>query len=155
MTPQLKNLLIILGAISVVLIVIIMCFGEKSALRVRLRRFLEADPAQPAQHRAVSNSKVSAPADEYEQKSTSEPIVVMATLIRKSDEHRRVIESSGKERLENEYYELIFVTRKGKKLKIGCSAEAYPRVPFNQQGSLTYKRNTLVKFKYYEDTVLN
>ena len=49
----------------------------------------------------------------------------------------------------------FFVTRKGQKLKIECSREAYDKIPFNQQGSLTYKRNTLVKFKYYEDTVYN
>ena len=93
--------------------------------------------------------------EETVQKRTSEPIVEMATLVRKSDDRLRVIESTGQVRLVDEYYELIFVTRKGQKLKIECSAEAYEKVPFNQQGSLTYKRNTLVKFKYYEDTVFN
>ena len=34
-------------------------------------------------------------------------------------------------------------------------AEAYEKIPFNQQGSLTYKKNMLVKFKYYEDTIYN
>ena len=79
----------------------------------------------------------------------------MATLIRKCDDRLRVIESSGQVKLIDEYYELMFMTRKGQKLKIQCSRDAYEKVPFNQEGSLTYKRNTLVKFKYYEDTVFN
>ena len=95
------------------------------------------------------------PAEEGVQKKTSEPIVEMATLVRKSDDRLRVIESTGQQKLLDEYYELVFVTRKGQKLKIECSREAYDKIPFNQQGSLTYKRNTLVKFKYYEDTVYN
>jgi hypothetical protein len=79
----------------------------------------------------------------------------MATLIRKSDDRLRVIESTGQVKMIDEYYELVFVTRKGKTLKIECSRNAYEKVPFNQQGSLTYKRGRLVKFKYYEDTVYN
>ena len=58
--------------------------------------------------------------EENVQKRTSEPIVEMATLVRKSDDRLRVIESTGQVRLVDEYYELIFVTRKGQKLKIEC-----------------------------------
>ena len=157
MTPQLKNLLIILGAIAVVLIVVILLFSSKSSFRRNITLFLDGEKApgyQPVQRRTGAVPRNAQPAEEV-QKSTSEPIVVMATLVRKSDDRRRVIESTGQEHIEDEYYELLFVTRKGKKLKIECSAQAYDKVPFNQQGSLTYKRNTLVKFKYYEDTVLN
>jgi len=155
MTPQLKNLLIILGAIAGVLVVCIMLFGSKSSFRRTITLFLEGgnnNNIQPQRRNAPVQR--SAPQQD-EQKSTSEPIVVMATLIRKSDDRRRIIESTGQTRFEDEYYELVFVTRKGKKLRIECSAQAYDKVPFNQQGSLTYKRNMLVKFKYYEDTVLN
>jgi hypothetical protein len=159
MTPQLKNLLIILGAIAVVLIVVITLFSSKSSFRKTLTMFLDGDkePDYMMQQRGSGAVRRGAPPVHQEevQKSTSEPIVVMATLIRKSDERRHVIESTGQEHIEDEYYELVFVTRKGKKLKIECSAEAYGKVPFNQQGSLTYKRNMLVKFKYYEDTVFN
>ena len=42
---------------------------------------------------------------------------------------------------------------KGQTVKIECSADAYEKIPFNQEGSLTYRKNKLVKFKYYEDTV--
>ncbi|MBR5684507.1 MAG: hypothetical protein IKW96_14730 [Ruminococcus sp.] len=161
-SAPLKKLLILIGAIVVILILIILLFSSKSKFRRFLSIFLEEQPeeemdggsphrgapAAPAQRRA-------APEEEFVQKRTSEPIVEMATLVRKSDDRLRIIESSGQIRLVDEYYELIFVTRKGQKLKIECSAEAYDKIPFNQQGSLTYKRNTLVKFKYYEDTVFN
>ena len=156
MTPQLKNLLIILGAIAGVLVVCILLFGSKSSFRRTITLFLDGEGGGGSQpQRRNAPVQRNAVPHEDEQKSTSEPIVVMATLVRKSDDRRRVIESTGQTHIEDEYYELVFVTRKGKKLRIECSPQAYDRVPFNQQGSLTYKRNTLVKFKYYEDTVLN
>lgn len=154
MTPQLRNLLILLGAIVVVLIVIILLFGGRSPFRRFLNLFLEETEAAesvPARSGAQQRRREAEPV----QKKTSEPIVEMATLVQKSDDRLRIIESTGQVKLVDEYYELIFVTRKGQKLKIQCSREAYDKVPFNQQGSLTYKRNTLVKFKYYEDTVFN
>ena len=166
MTQQMRNLLILLAAIVVVLILIILLFSGKSSFRRLLSIFLEErkddydDGPMPAKaapaNRAAAPEHRGGQEDEFaQQKRTSEPIVEMATLIRKSDDRMRIIESTGQVRLVDEYYELIFVTRKGQKLKIECSAEAYEKVPFNQPGSLTYRRNTLVKFKYYEDTVFN
>ena len=150
MTPQMRNLLLLLGAIAVILIIAIILFGGKSPLMRFLNLFLEQtgdeiDPPRPDRQRQ----------SEPVQKKTSEPIVEMATLVRKCDDRMRIIESTGQVKLVDEYYELQFVTRKGQKLKIECSREAYEKIPFNQQGSLTYKRNTLVKFKYYEDIVYN
>jgi len=155
-TPQLRNLLITLGAIAVILVLVILLFGGKSPFMRFMNFFLEENGGggggAPSRERRYSRK----PAEEdNNQKKTSEPIVEMATLIRKSDDRLRVIESTGQQKLMDEYYELQFVTRKGQKLKIECSREAYEKIPFNQQGSLTYKRNTLVKFKYYEDTVYN
>lgn len=151
MTPQLKNLLILLGAIVVVLILVILLFSGKSSFMRFMSIFLEdteeGNSPRPQPQRRQQTQPV--------QKKTSEPIVEMATLVRKSDDRLRIIESTGQVRLVDEYYELEFRTRKNQMLKIQCSREAYERVPFNQQGSLTYKRNTLVKFKYYEDTVYN
>lgn len=151
MSEPLKNLLILLGAIVVVLILIILLFGGKGPMRRFISLFLEENEGYE------DNGGKRRPEQKKEpvQKRTSEPIVEMATLIQKSDDRLRIIESTGQTKLVDEYYELVFVTRKGQKLKIECSAEAYDKVPFNQQGSLTYKRNTLVKFKYYEDTVYN
>ena len=158
----LRKLLILIGAIVVILILIILLFSSKSKFRQFLSLFLEEQPEEEMggeiSHRSASATPLQrkiTPEEEFVQKRTSEPIVEMATLVRKSDDRLRIIESSGQIRLVDEYYELIFVTRKGQKLKIECSAEAYDKIPFNQQGSLTYKRNTLVKFKYYEDTVFN
>ena len=167
MTQQMRNLLILLAAIVVVLILIILLFSGKSAFRRFLSLFLEERSddyddgdmpvkSAPANRAPQQHDRRVGQNDEFaQQKRTSEPIVEMATLIRKSDDRMRIIESTGQVKLVDEYYELIFVTRKGQKLKIECSAEAYDKVPFNQQGSLTYRRNTLVKFKYYEDTVFN
>ena len=165
MTEQMRNLLILLAAIVVVLILIILLFSGKSSFRRLLSIFLEERkddfdggevPANAAPVNRVNADRRGGQDDEFaNQKRTSEPIVEMATLVRKSDDRLRIIESTGQVKLVDEYYELIFVTRKGQKLKIECSAEAYEKVPFNQQGSLTYRRNTLVKFKYYEDTVFN
>ncbi len=164
MTPQLKNLMILLGAIVVILLLVIILFSGKSPFRKFISFFLE-DEEEAAARKAAPRRNGAAAArqhggvqrmpQEETQKSTSEPIVEMATLVRKSDDRQRVIESSGQIKITDEYYELNFVTRKGKKLRIECSAEAYDKIPFNQQGSLTYRRNTLVKFKYYEDTVYN
>ena len=155
-TPQMRNLLITLGTIAVVLLLIILLFGGKSPFMRFMNLFLEEKGSGQGGGAPMRGERPSRrPADEGVQKKTSEPIVEMATLVRKSDDRLRVIESTGQQKLLDEYYELVFVTRKGQKLKIECSREAYDKIPFNQQGSLTYKRNTLVKFKYYEDTVYN
>lgn len=137
-------------------------FSGKSSFRRFIYLFLEEQPDDDGSQKTRNTSSAkrspersASSSAQQTKKRTSEPIVEMATLVRKSDDRLRVIESTGQVKLVDEYYELVFVTRKGQKLKIECSAEAYNKVPFNQQGSLTYKRNTLVKFKYYEDTVFN
>lgn len=162
MTEQMKNLIILLVGIAVVLLLVILLFAGKSPFRKFISLFLEEqyDEDDRPSHSSGGGNKPTrggkaSEKKEETQKRTSEPIVEMATLIRKSDDRLRVIESTGQAKLIDEYYELVFVTRKGKTLKIECSAAAYDKIPFNQQGSLTYKRNTLVKFKYYEDIVYN
>lgn len=138
MSPEIRNMLIMFGAVAIALILIIITFGGDNPLQRFISLFLEeeTDDDEPV-----------------EKKSFSAPVVEMATLIRKSDDRLRVIESNGNVKLLDEYYELTFVTRKGQNIKIECSADAYEKIPFNQQGSLTYRKNKLVKFKYYEDTV--
>ena len=153
LTPQMKNLFILLGAIVVVLLLVILLFGGKSPFMRFLNIFLEENEGSVPQQPGGRPDR--ARQDEPQQKKTSQPIVEMATLIRKCDDRLRIIESTGQQKLVDEYYELVFLTRKGQKVKVECSRQAYDRIPFNQQGSLTYKRNTLVKFKYYEDTVYN
>ena len=151
MSEQLKHLLILLAGIVVILLIVILLFSGKSSFRRFLSVFLK-DQGNGDTDRGNRSASLS---PENDQKKSSGPVVEMATLIRKSDDRLRIIESTGKEEIRDAYYELVFVTRKGRNVSIECSPEAYEKIPFNQQGSLTYKRNTLVKFKYYEDTVYN
>lgn len=156
MTDQMKNLLILLCGIAVVLLVVIILFAGKSPFMKLMSYFLEEqNDSESGRHSNNVNTSQKNRKNQDAQRKTHEPLVEMATLIRKSDDRLRVIESTGQTKLIDEYYELVFVTRKGKTLKIECSREAYEKIPFNQQGSLTYKLNKLVKFKYYEDTVYN
>lgn len=140
MSPEIRNMLIMFGAIAIALILIIVTFGGDNPLQRFISLFLEEDEENE---------------ENCEQKNFSASVVEMATLIRKSDDRLRIIEGNGNVRLVDEYYELTFVTRKGQNVKIECSADAYEKIPFNQQGSLTYRKNKLVKFKYYEDTVFD
>lgn len=156
MSQQLKNLLILLAGIVVILLVVIMLFSGKSPFRRFLSVFLEEQGNGGSESMRRSDSvRNTVSSRDGAQKKVSGPVVEMATLIRKCDDRLRIIESTGKVEIKDAYYELIFVTRKGRNVTIECSPEAYEKVPFNQQGSLTYKKNTLVKFKYYEDTVYN
>ena len=147
MTTEMRNLLMLFGGIIVVLLAIIILFGGKSPFMKFMNFFLEQTDGSMTDHGKKSKKNM--------QKNSFEPIVEMATLVRKSDDRLRIIESDGQVKMVDEYYELQFMTRKGQKLKIQCSREAYDKIPFNEQGSLTYKRNTLVKFKYYEATIFN
>ncbi len=187
MTPQLRNLLVLLGGIAFVLILIILFFSSNSRFRLFINSLLDEKDSDEEKENPVSNRKsfrnfIPEPVEREnkfrlpvrEKKTTERPqripqidaveedvrkspesMVEMATLIQKSDDRLRIIESTGQSKLVDEYYELLFVTRKGKKIKIQCSRDAYDKIPFNQQGSLTYRRNVLVKFKYYEDIVYN
>lgn len=156
MSPQLKNLLILLAGMVVILLIIILLFSGKSPFRRFLSVFLEDQGDSGSDGVRRSNSVRNTESSRNgAQKKVSGPVVEMATLIRKCDDRLRIIESTGKVEIKDAYYELIFVTRKGRNVTIECSPEAYEKVPFNQKGSLTYKKNTLVKFKYYEDTVYN
>ena len=177
MSEPLKNLLILLIGIAVILLLVILLFGGSSPFMKFISYFLEEDEnvrtTRMNNMRARKQQRRGGNPDNYQgqhvrgaenddgidsiesQKKTSEPVVEMATLIQKSDDRLRVIENSGRVRMIDEYYELLFVTRKGQKLKIQCSPEAYEKMPFDEQGSLTYKRNTLVKFKLYDETIYN
>ncbi len=145
MTEELKTFLIILGLIAAVLLILAVFFRNTALVRKLMGLFIEELDDE--------NGRVSR--REETQKSSNEPIVEMAKLVRKSDDRLRVYESDGSMHIVNEYFELEFLTRKGKKLKIACSEAAYGKIPFNEEGSLTYKRNTLVKFKLYEGIIYN
>ena len=137
MSPEIRSILIMFGAVAVSLIFIIITFGGSNPLEKFISLFLEeiTEDMPP------------------EQNNSSAPVVEMATLVQKSDDRLRIIENDGNVKLVDEYYELTFMTRKGQTVKIECSVDAYEKIPFDKQGSLTYKKNKLVKFKYYEDIV--
>lgn len=137
MSPEIRSIIIMFGAVAVSLVLIIITFGGKNPLERFISLFLEEIPD----------------GELYEQNSSSAPVVEMATLIQKSDDRLRIVENNGNVKLIDEYYELTFVTRKGQTVKIECSVDAYEKIPFDKQGSLTYKKNKLVKFKYYEDII--
>lgn len=145
MTEELKTFLIIIGSIAAVLLILAVFFRNTALVRKLMGLFIEELDDE--------NGRVSR--REETQKSSNEPIVEMAKLVRKSDDRLRVYESDGSMHIVDEYFELEFLTRKGKKLKIACSEAAYGKIPFNEEGSLTYKRNTLVKFKLYEGIIYN
>ncbi len=145
MTEELKTFLIILGSIAAVLLILAVFFRNTALVRKLMGLFIEELDDE--------NGRVSR--REETQKSSNEPIVEMAKLVRKSDDRLRVYESDGSMHIVDEYFELEFLTRKGKKLKIECSEKAYGQIPFNEEGSLTYKRNTLVKFKFYDGIIYN
>ncbi|MBR2954970.1 MAG: hypothetical protein IKC21_02260 [Ruminococcus sp.] len=145
MTEELKTFLIILGSIAAFLLILAVFFRNTALVRKLMGLFIEELDDE--------NGRVSR--REETRKSSNEPIVEMAKLVRKSDDRLRVYESDGSMHIVDEYFELEFLTRKGKKLKIACSEAAYGKIPFNEEGSLTYKRNTLVKFKLYEGIIYN
>ena len=168
MTGPLKNLLILLCGIAVILLLVIVLFGGKSPVMRFLSIFLEEDDSVPHSRAGAERTKQrrtgakrigkqqgdSIDTIDATQKSSSETLYEMATLIQKSDDRLRVIENNGTIRLIDEYYELLFVTAKGQKLKVRCSPEVYEIIPFDEQGSLAYRKNTLVKFKLYDQTIL-
>lgn len=146
MTQEMKNLLIMLGSIAAVLLIVVIFFGGKGPMRKLIGFFIEETDGESVR---------SARKSENVQKYSNEPIVEMVKLVRKTDDRLRVYESDGSMHIVDPYFELEFITRKGKKLKIECSEKAYGQIPFNEEGSLTYKRNTLVKFKFYGGIIYN
>lgn len=72
----------------------------------------------------------------------------MAILTHKIDERRRVVDSSGHSTLYDEYFELVFETRRGETLHLVTTRAAFKETPFNQDGAVTYKHGRLLRFKY-------
>ena len=79
----------------------------------------------------------------------------IATLTHKIDERRRVVDSSGHSTLYDEYFELVFETRRGETLRMVATRATFKEIPFNQEGALTYKRNRILKFRYNGGTVVD
>ncbi len=149
-----EQFFIILGVIVGVLLLIVIFGGKKHTFRKILYFFIEetdengeslAPRSRPRPERQKSASRQSGGSG---RKNPNQPYTEMAILLQKIDERRRVVDSSGHSTLYDEYFELVFETRKGETLHLTASRAAFKEVPFNQQGSLTHKRGQLVKFKY-------
>ena len=78
---------------------------------------------------------------------------VIAVLMQKVDERRRTVDPNGQSHLYNEYYELIFKTRRGDILHLVTGKQAFMNTPFHQQGQLTYQGDRMVSFEYNDGMV--
>ena len=150
MAFDLKTLLIVAAVmIGILAIVGLVLYFFARELFYNIITFFVVDNGKVGEHEKLLDPVP--PPKKYRQKSSSEPLVEVCKLIRKSDDRLRIIEKDGTEKVTDAYYELVFVTRKQEELRVACSAEAYWKVPFECEGSLTYRRNTLVRFKYYKN----
>ncbi len=146
-----QQFLIILIAICVILLLIVIFGGKTQNFRKILYFFIEEVEDEDgslarAKEKKERRSTVSKQA--AGRKNANQPYTEMAILMQKIDERRRVVDSSGHSTLYDEYFELVFETRKGEVLHLTASRAAFKEIPFNQQGSLTHKKGKLIKFKY-------
>ncbi len=146
-----EKFLIILVVIIVILLLVVI-FGGKNAKKI-FNFFVEEvedteGASRPARTRPEKRQRVSFKQQGDRRRNPNQPYTEMAILMQKIDERRRVVDSSGHSTLYDEYFELVFETRKGETLHLTASRAAFKEIPFNQQGSLTHKRGKLVKFKY-------
>lgn len=146
---DIRTLLIVAGAMTgaIIIIGLFLYLFFRSAF-YSIRAFFVTDNGKTGEHEKLLEPVRAS--KRRRQKSVSEPLVEVCTLVRKCDDRMRIIEKDGTEKISDAYYELTFVTRKKEELIIACSGEVYDKIPFDKEGALTYRRNTLVKFKYYE-----
>ncbi|MBE6825521.1 MAG: hypothetical protein IJN11_02670 [Oscillospiraceae bacterium] len=142
-----EKFFIVLIVVIVILILLVIFGGKKNPLTRKIFEFFveeaegEDDGRPHTKERRAAKQAAS-------RKNANQPYTEMAILMQKIDERRRVVDSSGHSTLYDEYFELVFETRKGETLHLTASRAAFKEVPFNQQGSLTHKKGQLVKFKY-------
>lgn len=142
-----KFFIILIAAIVILLLIVI--FGGKKNLFGKILNFFveETDEEEDGSPRPRERQNRAAK-QAANRKNANQPYTEMAILMQKIDERRRVVDSSGHSTLYDEYFELVFETRKGETLHLTASRAAFKEIPFNQQGSLTHKKGKLVKFKY-------
>ena len=144
------NFLIIMVAVAVVLLLVVMLGSRQSPFRQKLSRLLVQNPntADKREYYITGERAMRKP-----NRGKNPPRTVIAVLVQKVDERRRTMDPSGTLKLYNEYYELIFKTRKGDVLHIVTSKKAYIETPFHQQGQLTFQGDRLIRFQYPEGEV--
>lgn len=146
-----NDFLIIVIAIAVVLVLVVMLGSKKSRFRRKFDEIFAQNTVGSAGHRMEFNKEYYITGEKNMRlfsKGKSPTRTEMVTLVQKVDERRRTLDPSGTSKLYNEYYELIFRTRKGEILHIVTTKVVYKEIPFNQTGSLTFKGEQFIKFKF-------
>ncbi len=154
-----EQFLIVLAAVIVILLLVVIFGGKRFDFRKIMYFFIEEvedgeGSAQRRSNRSSGRNKGRTAARKTEgtaagsRRNPNQNYTEMAILMQKIDERRRVVDSSGHSTLYDEYFELVFQTRKGETLHLTASRAAFKEIPFNQQGALTHKRGAFVKFKY-------
>ena len=146
-----NDFLIIVIAVAVVLVLVVILGSRKSKFRKKFSELFAQDTVGSAGHKMEFNKEYYITGEKNMRlfsKSKSPTRTEMVTLVQKVDERRRTLDPSGTSKLYNEYYELIFRTRKGEILHIVTTKVVYREIPFNQEGSLTFKCEQFIKFKF-------
>ena len=130
------NFLIIMVAVAVVLLLVVMLGSRQSPFRQKLSRLLVQNPNTADKRQPLEFNReyyiTGERAMRRPNRGKNPPRTVIAVLVQKVDERRRTMDPSGTLKLYNEYYELIFKTRKGDVLHIVTSKKAYIETPFHQ-----------------------
>ncbi len=145
------HFLIVIVAVAIVLLLVVMLGSRQSPFRQRLGKFLVQNPDGSGKRQLEFNREYYITGERPMRRSnrgTAPPRTVLAVLVQKVDERRRTMDPSGTLKLYNEYYELIFKTRRGDILHIVTSKQAYVETPFHQQGQLTFQGDRLIRFQY-------
>lgn len=146
------NFLIIMVAVAIVLLLVVMLGSHQSPFRQRLSKILVQNPNAVDKRQPLEFNREYYITGERNMRRPNRgknpPRTVIAILVQKVDERRRTMDPSGTMKLYNEYYELIFKTRKGDILHIVTSKRAYIETPFHQQGQLTFQGDRLIQFQY-------
>lgn len=133
-----NQFIVIIIALTVILLVILILGSKNSKFRKLVVWMFEEDATSSNEHKEFLNGQ---------KRSAKTPRTEYVILVQKIDERKRVVDARGHSRLFNEYYELIFRTRKGEPIHTIVDKNIYRQIPFNQQGSLTFLRDNFIKFK--------
>lgn len=146
-----NNFLIIVITVAIVLFLVVLLGSKRSRFRQKFEELFAQDTVGTGGHRMEFNREYYITGEKNMRlfsKGKNPLRTEMVVLVQKVDERRRTLDPSGTSKLYNEYYELIFRTRKGEILHIVTTKVVYKEIPFNQQGSLTFRGEQFVKFKF-------
>ncbi len=145
------NFLIVMTAVAIVLLLVVMLGSRQSPFRHALHKILVQNPNGDKRQPLEFNREYYVTGERIMRRpnrGTAPARSAIAVLVQKVDERRRTTDPNGVMKLYNEYYELIFKTRKGDIIHIVTSKQAYLDMPFHQQGQLTFQGDQLIRFQY-------